>query len=92
MRKAPRQPKVSEEAIEQFAAEADQPRRKRSPWHGMDPDASRHKRGNPKAKAINLPLNEYEYARLNEAAKKAKRSLSDYMRIAIFDAVDNDLG
>lgn len=81
-----RQPKATEtnnqnleDQIKQFADAADQHEESNQQ---LDPDAPR------KHKAIRVPFNEYEYQLLDKAAKQARRSKLDFIRLAIQSAAE----
>lgn len=61
-----------EQRIQEFADAADQHQEK-----PIDPDAPRN------YKAIRVPFNEYEYNLLDKAAKQARRSKLDFIRLSI---------
>lgn len=68
-----------EKQIEAFAAGADG-----APTRNLEPSAPRtHKR-------INVPFNEYEFQRLEEAAKRSGRSKLSYLRWAMLEQVKRD--
>lgn len=74
-RRAPKASKVDshlEEKIQEFADAAEQDSNK-----ALDPYEAR------KYKAIRVPFNEYEYTLLDKAAKQARRSKLDFIRLAI---------
>jgi len=64
-----------ETRIQEFADAADQ-HTPQTPAT-LDPDAPRNH------KAIRVPFNEYEYKLLDKAAKQARRSKLDFIRLAI---------
>lgn len=76
-------------SLEEFASSVEG--QQRNPWEGLDPQAPRYKGGNPNAKAMTLPMNEYEYTRLIEASRRAGRKPLDFIRNAVRDAVKQEL-
>ena len=72
-------PSQLEDQIKQFADAADQHKDETTQ---PDPDAPR------KYKAIRVPFNEYEYELLDKAAKQARRSKLDFIRLAIQSAAE----
>lgn len=68
-----------EKQIEQFADGADG-----APTRNLEPSAPRtHKR-------INVPFNEYEFKKLEEAAQRAGRSKLNYLRWAMLEQARRD--
>lgn len=78
-------------SLEEFANSVEGQPSAGKPWEGMDPKAARYKAGNPSAKGMTLPMNEYEYARLIEASTRANRKPLDFIRNAVRVAVDGEL-
>jgi hypothetical protein len=78
-------------SLEEFANSVEGHHREGKPWEGFDPKAARYKAGNPGAKGMTLPMNEYEYARLIEASTRANRKPLDFIRNAVRVAVDGEL-
>lgn len=78
-------------SLEDFANSVEGQQRQGKPWEGLDPKAARYKRGNPSAKGMTLPMNEYEYTRLIEASARANRKPLDFIRNAVRAAVDQEL-
>jgi hypothetical protein len=79
-RREKRQPDADrEKQVEAFAAGADG-----APTRKLEPSAPRtHKR-------INVPFNEYEFQRLEEAAKRSGRSKLSYLRWAMLEQAKRD--
>jgi hypothetical protein len=64
---------------------------KAQPWEGFDPHAKRTPTANPNAKGLTINLNEYEFYRLVEAARRANRSKSSFIIDATLKAINEQL-
>jgi len=80
----PRDRKLSDQdidnKIERFASGADG-----APTQNLEPSAPRN------YKKINVPFNEYEFHKLEEAAARAGRSKLNYLRWAMLEQTKRDL-